>query len=262
MNGQRRENEFKALKILKRYFDEKKYQDLQVQDKPDLQNLDMNFGVEVVTACNQDMAQLAGSIHSQIINETSTHSTPKFTQEKLAKIVNEINSREEEQKEENPTFTRNNNCKTTKSSEISNKALESAFWDISTGVRRDKEKNKTLILKNGEDTLGYVTPMKLLFIKSLKAILKVVKKKQKLFPTYAAKYLNMEMHLFIFAQIDCFSIGDFIKNLEYILPKYSKKHHSGIHYSQIYIYKCFSDEEVLLLCNVTNRTVGRISPPK
>ena len=69
MNGQNREEERKALEILKTYVSMDEYAKFIISDKPDLQNPEMRTGVEVVRVFNPNEKQTSDAVHKNILHQ-------------------------------------------------------------------------------------------------------------------------------------------------------------------------------------------------
>ena len=67
MNGQNREEEHKALEILKTYVSMDEYTKYIIVDKPDLQSPEMRTGVEVVRAFHKNVPEVSNAVHQNIL---------------------------------------------------------------------------------------------------------------------------------------------------------------------------------------------------
>ena len=64
-NGQNREEEKRALELLKQYHVDSRYNNLKILDEPDLQDNELRIGVEVVRCKNQNESAIKGDIHNK-----------------------------------------------------------------------------------------------------------------------------------------------------------------------------------------------------
>lgn len=160
-NGQNREEEKRALELLKQYHVDSRYNNLKILDEPDLQDNELRIGVEVVRCKNQNESAIKGDIHNKKddkalkkVRNNKNHELLSGVRDKYVEIRNKVidcnHCIDILEQEFNQYFRDNREDKNENYIKLSFLSIDSEWPDCPDDIKELYELYKKLISKNAD----------------------------------------------------------------------------------------------------------------